>query len=91
MCIYESWERVTQTLDQIIKLENYKVISNVHQRKGNGGSQALVINESKFFVKILKNTEIRIPWGVEITWALLTPKNLSPTSIVKKIAVASIY
>ena len=87
----ESWEREQLTLDKVIKLENYQVISNVHQRNGQGGRPALIVNEDKYFVKNLTNTEISIPWGVEITWALLTPKQVSPTSIVKKIAVASIY
>ena len=87
----ESWEYEHLTLDKVIKLDKYQVISNVHQRKGQGGRPALIVNEDKYFVKNLTNTEISIPWGVEITWALLTPKEVSPTSIVKKIAVASIY
>ena len=87
----ESWERETLTLDEIIELEGYKVISNVHQRKGIGGRPALVINENKYNVENLTNTLISIPWGVEITWALLTPKKSTNRSIVKKIAVASIY
>ena len=70
----ESWERENQTLDKIIKLENYQVISNVYQRTGKGGRPALVINDSKYHVENLTNTVISIPWGVEITWALLTPK-----------------
>ena len=69
----ESWERENQTLDQIIKLENYQVISNVYQRNGKGGRPALIINDSKYHVENLTNTVISIPWGVEITWALLTP------------------
>ena len=63
----------------------------MHQRKGKGGRPALIINEDKYHIKDLTNTEISIPWGVEITWALITPKQLSPASIVKKIAVASVY
>ena len=87
----ESWERENKTLDKIIELENYQVISNVHQRTGKGGRPALIINDSKYHVANLTNSLITIPWGVEITWALLTPKKLTPRSIVKKIAVASIY
>ena len=34
---------------------------------------------------------VSIPYGVEITWAMLTPKQIYPTSVVKKIAVAAIY
>ena len=87
----ESWEREQETLDKVIKIDNYKIISNVHQRKGKGGRPAIIVNERKYHVKDITNTEIDIPWGVEITWALLTPKQLSPTSIVRKIAVASVY
>jgi hypothetical protein len=87
----ESWERENQTLDQIINLENYQVISNVHQRSGKGGRPALIINDSKYHVENITNSLISIPWGVEITWALLTPKQVTQRSVVKKIAVASIY
>ena len=79
------------TLDQIIDLENYQVISNVCQRTGVGGRPALIINDKKYHVENLTNTLVNIPHGVEITWAMLTPKELSPSSIIKKIAVASIY
>ena len=87
----ESWERESLTLDQLIDLENYKVISNVYQRTGMGGRPALIINEKKFCVQNLTNTLVSIPYGVEITWAVLTPKQISSTSVIKKIVVASIY
>ena len=87
----ESWERENLTLNQIINLENYQVISNVHQRTGMGGRPALLINEQKYHVENLTNSLISIPHGVEITWAMLTPKQISSSSIIKKIAVASIY
>ena len=32
ICMSESWEQENLTLDQVIKLDNYKIISNVHQR-----------------------------------------------------------
>ena len=87
----ESWERENLTLNQVINLENHQVISNVHQRAGVGGRPALIINDKKYYVKNLTNTLVNIPYGVEITWALLTPKEISQSSVVKKIAVASIY
>ena len=46
----ESWERDYQTLDQIIKLENHTIISNVHRRTGTGGRPAIFANNSKFEV-----------------------------------------
>ena len=39
----------------------------------------------------LTNTEVNIPYGVEIVWAMLTPRNITPTSLIKKIVVAAIY
>ena len=32
-----------------------------------------------------------IPWGVEATWCLLSPKNSTNSSLIKKIAVCSFY
>ena len=86
----ESWERENKTLHEIISLENYQVVSNAHQRKGQGGRPALVVNKNKFEVTNLTNTLFPIKWGVEAVWAVLTPKNLSPSSKVKKIACAAI-
>ena len=91
VCMSESWEREHLTLDQVIHLDNYQIISNVHQRTGRGGSPAIIVNESRYYVQNLTNTVISIPQGVEVTWALLTPKQVSANSVVKKIAVASIY
>ena len=87
----ESWERESESLDKIIQLEDYQIISNVHQRLGRGGRPALIINTLKYHVDNLTNTSISIPWGIEITWAMLTPKQATSKSIVQKIAVASIY
>ena len=91
ICMSESWEREGLTLDKLIDLEDHQVISNVHQRTGMGGRPAIIANHKKFFVQNITNTMVHIPYGVEIVWAILTPKNVSPTSIVKKIAVAAIY
>ena len=78
-------------LDTIINLPNHVVISNPHQRKGAGGRPALVINSKKFHVKNLNQSLIDSPWGVEATWAIISPKSISSDSIVKKIAVCSLY
>ena len=91
ICISESWERENQTLDELIQLEDYKVISNVHQRVGKGGRPAIIASEKKYFVQNITNTLVNVPYGVEIVWAILTPKNISASSTIKKIAVASIY
>ena len=92
-CIFmsESWERVNKPLDKIIKLPNHIVISNPHQRKGVGGRPALIINSNKYHVRNLTQSLIDIPWGVEATWAVITPKNISSGSTIQKIAVCSLY
>ena len=87
----ESWERDYLTLDQIIKLEDHVVISNVSQRKGKGGRPAIIANSKKFEVQNVTNTLIQIPWGVEAVWCVLTPKNVSQDSKIQKIACCSLY
>ena len=87
----ESWEREKRPLDQIINLEGFKVISNVHQRRGVGGRPAIIANEKLFEVTNLTNTEVSIPWGVEIVWAVLTPRKATNSSRIQKIVVASMY
>ena len=92
-CVFmsESWERPEQPLDKIINLPNHTVISNPHQRKGIGGRPALIINNSKFHVKNLTQSLIEIPWGVEATWAIISPKHITSDSSIKRLAVCSLY
>ena len=59
----ESWERDYLTLDQIIKLDDHTIISNVSQRTGNGGRPAIFANNRKFEVQNVTNTLVQIPWG----------------------------
>ena len=87
----ESWECEELTLEEVIEIEDFTVISNVHQRRGKGGRPAIIANSKKFDVENLTNTEISIPWGVEIVWAVLTPKNVTNASKIQKIVVASVY
>ena len=56
----ESWKRDNNTLKDIISLENHQVISNVHQRKGQGGRPALIVDKRKFEIKNLTNTLISV-------------------------------
>ena len=87
----ESWEREDKTLKDIINLENHTVVSNVYQRKGQGGRPALIVDCKKYDIRDLTNTVIPVKWGVEVVWALLTPKNVTQSSKIKKIACAAIY
>ena len=76
----ESWERNNLTLDKIIKLDDFEIISNVSQRKNPGGRPAIIVNKRKFQVQNITNTLVQIPWGVEAVWSILTPKNVSNDS-----------
>ena len=87
----ELWEREEKTLSEIIKLDDHQIISNVYQRKGKGGRPALIVNKKKFEVQNLTNTLLNIKWGVEAVWCILTPKNVTPSSKIQKIACGSIY
>ena len=46
----ESWERENLTLDEIIEIENFTILSNVFQRKGTGGRPAIFANHEKYEV-----------------------------------------
>ena len=72
-------------------MDDHEVISNVHQRTGKGGRPAILVNTKKYNVENLTNTVVSIPWGVEIVWAVVTPKNVNTKSSIQKIVVASIY
>ena len=89
----ESWERENLTLRDIIKLQNFDIITNVVQRQTVRGKPAIVVNNEKFYVTPLCPDPITVPIGVEIVWALLTPKiNIeNKKHNIKHIAVASIY
>ena len=91
MTISESWERDNLPLNELLELENYRVISNVKQREFRGGRPALIINEDKYHIKELCPDPITVPIGVEAVWAIITHKQASPRSKVKYIAVGSIY
>ena len=91
LMLSESFERVNMPLNDIINIEGYTVVSNPYQRVGKGGRPALVLNSEKYHVRNLTQTTIEVPWGVEATWAVLTPKSISSDSIVKKIIVCSFY
>ena len=87
----QTWEREHKPLKEIIKLEDYIVISNVHQRKGVGGRPAIIANKKKFHVQNLTEKVVRVPWGVEAVWCALTPKNITNDSRIQKIICCSIY
>ena len=87
-CISESWEREEKTLDEVIKLDDFKIISNVFQRNGSGGRPAIIVNEKKYIVEDLTQSVVSIPWGVEAVWAVLTPRNVTNASKIQKIIIS---
>ena len=89
--ISESHEREQYPLVDSLNMEDYEIISNVHQRRGKGGRPALVVKKDKYHIVNLTNTLINIPWGVEAVWAVITPKILTNDSKIKKIAICSFY
>ena len=91
--ISESHDRENKKLDENMNLENHDVISNIYQRstKVPGGRPAIIANKKKYQIQNLTNTVVNIPWGVEMTWALLTPKDVSNNSIVQHIVLGAIY
>ena len=92
-CVFlsESWERENLSLQEIINLSNYEVVSNVSQRKGGGGRPAIVANREKFDILNITNSVVQIPWGVEAVWAILTPKTVNFDSKIKAIACCAFY
>ena len=88
--VAESWEREELSLENLLKIPNYKIHSYVRPKKKAkkqpGGSCAIVYKETRF--KAIKAT-INIPTGVEACWLILKPNNKS--DVIDNIAVASIY
>jgi hypothetical protein len=89
MC--ETWERQNLTLDQIINIENFKIITNVVQRTNAGGKTAIFVNEDKYFVKEICPNPITVPIGVEAVWTLIMPKSRDTDKQFKQIVIGSIY
>ena len=91
--ISESHDRDNKRLEDNLMLDDHTVMSNIFQRSVSekGGRPALIENNKKYIIENITNTQINIPWGVEVTWGLLTPRNVSKDSIIKKIVIGAIY
>ena len=91
----ESWERPDFTLQQLLPdlVEDFEFITNPHARPSGrqGGRPAIIIRKDKYRIKNLTNTLVNIPWGVEATWASITPKNVTQDSLIKRIILCSFY
>ena len=91
--ISESWESESKSLDELINMENFRVVTNVVQRENRGGKPALFISEKHFYIrdKELCPGLFTVPIGVEACWALLTPRYGASQDKIKHIAVCSYY
>jgi exonuclease III len=90
VCMSESWERENKPMTEALDLEDYEIISSLHQRKNKGGRPAIFVKKAKYQINDLME-HVKIPWGVEAVWTVLTPKNVTNTSKIKKIIIGSIY
>ena len=59
--ISESFDRENNKLEENFSLENFKVISNIFQRREAGGRPALIVNSKKYHVQDITNSLIQIP------------------------------
>ena len=90
-CVSESWERENYTLNDLIQIEHFKIVTNVKQRYGRGGKPAIIANESKYQIKELCPSEVTVPVNVEAVWILIHSKNIDPKSPIKNIIICSYY
>ena len=88
--VSETWEREEQSLENLLQMENHKVLSykrpKVKAAKQPGGGCAIFYCEKRFQVSALP---VPVPNGVEAVWSLVTPKAINPK--IKRIAVCSLY
>ena len=93
--ISESFERESWPLSDLLEdltESEYTIISNVHQRREKGGRPGLVVNNKNYHVQNLTQSVINVPWGCEIVWCVLTPKNIQKDDDkIQKIVCGSFY
>ena len=87
--ISESWDRVDEGLEEIIEMENFRLIKNPLQRDEQGGKPALFVSRKDFYIKELCPSLFTVPPGVEAVWALLSPKSGGSRSKIRHIAACS--
>ena len=59
-CVSESHECEGRPLVESLKLDNYEIISSMHQRRGKGGRPALIVNKLKYDVTNITNTLVSV-------------------------------
>ena len=91
VCMSESWERDSLSLGQLLKLDNYQIISNVKQREFKGGKPPILVKTDQYNVKRLCPDTITVPKGMEAVWALISPKVVNPRNRIINIAICFLY
>ena len=88
--ISESWEREELSLENLLKMPNYKVHSyrraKTKAKKQPGGACAIIYKETRYKANKLN---VHVPNGVEACWVNLKPVNQS--NMVENIVVGSVY
>ena len=90
----ESWQRENFSISDLLSdlnPQDYEIISNYHQRKGKGGRPILIIKKDKYIVENLTQSVVDVPWGCEVVWCCLTPKEATNQSKIRRIICACIY
>ena len=91
ICISESWSRENEPIEELIDIENFKIIKNVKQREGRGGKPIILADETLFNIIEVCPGLITVPVEVEAVWVILQPKDRSKSQGFKFIAVCSYY
>ena len=90
ICMSESFERENKPLQELLQLEKYEIISMVKRREFKGGNPAILVNKEKYLVKKICPEPVTVPVGVEVIWAIISPRNNSSKKF-RNIAICSLY
>ena len=77
ICMSESFERENKPLQELLQLEKYEIINMVKRREFKGGNPAIVVNKEKYLDKKICPEPVTVPVGVEVIWAIISPRNNS--------------
>ena len=71
----ESFEWENRSLQELLQLDDYEIISMVKRRELKGGNPAILINKQKYWIKRICPDLVSVPVGVEAIWVIISPKN----------------
>ena len=67
----ESFERENRSLQELLQLDDYEIISMVKRRELKGGNPAILINKQKYWIKRICPDLVSVPVGVEAIWVIV--------------------